>query len=376
MDILFIHPYNIEFPGGGETWISEVTTRLKERGHNIHILHTKYNFLHNLRGISKKLEKCGIKTETCSYVKLIRGFPLLDPLILSKRLDDYEIAYFMAYPPNEIIISLLKKIKRIPIISGFHTMINPEHSMLHKFYSPLYFKLYRNFDALHVLNEWTYAVFVRKYHVESRKVFFIPNGIDVSSYSLEDNPEGKFVVLFTGRLETDKGADILCKLITEFNNSHCKLMNDLEFMIAGTGSYKDIISRLSERYNNVKYLGFISEEDLRKVYAQSSVYLITSRSEGMPIRALEAMASGLPIIGSNIPGLRDLVKNENLGRLMKVGEIIEILKAIIYYYSLWKKSPEGYFKLRKTIRSYAIENYDWKKIILRIEGMFYSVKGM
>ncbi|MEM4000668.1 MAG: glycosyltransferase family 4 protein [Saccharolobus sp.] len=375
MNILFIHPFDIRYPGGAETWISEVAIGLKEKGHGVCILYSKYGDvnLYCSRNVFKNLKKHGVEVDACRYVKLVRGFPILDPLTLYKKLAYYDIVYFMAYPPNEVTLTFLRNVIRTPIISGFHTMLNPDYSLLHKLYSPIYFKLYGNFDALHVLNKWTYYVFVKKYGIDSEKVFFIPNGVNMSLYYIENNPEDKFYVLFTGRLEKDKGADILCKIIAEFNNNYPELMKDVEFLIAGTGLYKDAVKKLGERYKNVRYLGLVNKEDLRKTYARSSVYLIPSRSEVMPFRVLEAMASGLPVVGSNIPGLRDLINDENLGKLIRVGEITEFCRAIIYYYSLWKYSPKDYFKTRGEIRLQVARNYGWEQIIVKLENMFRVV---
>jgi len=112
---------------------------------------------------------------------------------------------------------------------------------------------------------------------------------------------------------------------------------------------------------------------LKKLYASSHLYLVTSRSEGMPLRVLEAMASGLPIVGSDIPGICDLVLNQHIGELVRVDDIYGFCKAIERYYNLWRDNSEKYYTVRETIREYTIANYDWNIIINRIENMFRQV---
>ena len=93
----------------------------------------------------------------------------------------------------------------------------------------------------------------------------------------------------------------------------------------------------------------------------------------MPLRILEAQSCGLPIIGSNISGINDVVINNKTGYLINSLNIYNYIYAILYYYKMWKSSSEDYYEYNKYIRNYIIKNYDWKLTINRIEDMFKKI---
>lgn len=81
MNILFIHPFDIRYPGGAETWISEVAIGLKEKGHGVCILYSKYGdvTLYCSRNVFKNLKKHGVEVDACRYVKLVERLSYTQP---------------------------------------------------------------------------------------------------------------------------------------------------------------------------------------------------------------------------------------------------------------------------------------------------------
>ncbi|RLF17428.1 MAG: hypothetical protein DRZ82_09810 [Thermoprotei archaeon] len=372
MKILFIHPYHIDYPGGAERWIVEIVKKLRNKGYEFGVLYVNYGSCKEHVHNSRELEEYDTELYVCNHIKLPRGFPIINPRCVLSHIRSYDVAYVMAYPPNELLLRALKKYMDVPLIAGFHSSLEPWRLFLHKLYIPLYMSAYRSFNALHVLNRSFYSILTEHYGVDRSKVYLIPNGIDTSKYSIRYNNE-KFCILWTGRLYPEKGADILCKIIIEFNRKYPYLRNEVRFIITGMGSYEKYVRSLAKLFNNVKYLGYVDDNTLKKLYASSHLYLVTSRSEGMPLRVLEAMASGLPIVGSDIPGICDLVLNQHIGELVRVDDIYGFCKAIERYYNLWRDNSEKYYTVRETIREYTIANYDWNIIINRIENMFRQV---
>ena len=126
-------------------------------------------------------------------------------------------------------------------------------------------------------------------------------------------------------------------------------------------------------HNNVIYLGFLPEQDLPEIYRKAHLFLIPSRSEGLPLRLLEAQACGLPVIGSRIPGISDVVINLKTGRLVEPGDVKSFAEAIKDYYLLWSQDPAQYYEMNKAIRNYIVKHYDWSIIIRQLELMFESI---
>jgi len=99
VNILFIHPVNIDYPGGAERFIAEVSKRLVSRGHNVGVLYVDWaphRFISAQN--SYELLSHDVKLYRCSYVKLPRGFPILDPHCIAKLSKENDILYMSAYP--------------------------------------------------------------------------------------------------------------------------------------------------------------------------------------------------------------------------------------------------------------------------------------
>jgi glycosyltransferase involved in cell wall biosynthesis len=145
---------------------------------------------------------------------------------------------------------------------------------------------------------------------------------------------------------------------------------DIKFIIAGSGPLEEAIKRLAEKYRNVHYLGFITPETLPNIYRSAHLFLIPSKMEGMPLSLLEAQSCGLPAVGSNVPGVLDVIVNGKTGRLINLGDVEGYANAIKDYYKLWCSSPHKYRELSRYIREYIVNNYDWNTVVSKLEKMF------
>ena len=371
MKIAFYLPYTIRVYGGETRWLIEVSRRLSDLGHEIVILGLDKGsyIVRNEVKLPSKVEYLELKS-----MKPFKGFPIpshKEQHKLISMLNNTDIIYmFIFHLPNEILLTLKSRFIETPLIAGVHSL------PLFKWYMKFYLALSRDlikkiFDAFHVLNRYS-RILLMTHKVPHNRVYMIPNGVDTSKYYIKHNDE-KFRILWTGRHHPEKGVDILLKMITEFNIENPHMENEVEFVITGAGPYEKYVRLLASEFSNVKYLGYVDAFTLRKMYAISHLYLVTSRAEGMPLRVLEAMASGLPVVGSKIPGIQDVVLDGVTGKLVNTGDINAFCRDILEYYSLWKNSSEEYGRLRLRIRNYTVKNYDWSIIIDRIENMFRQV---
>jgi glycosyltransferase involved in cell wall biosynthesis len=135
---------------------------------------------------------------------------------------------------------------------------------------------------------------------------FVPNGVDLAPFddlpprlALEDeHPElrGKFVLLFFARLHAKKGLDLLAEALRRVAPSR----PDLHLLIAGTddGEWSPFLSRIEEAglSGRVTYLGHVSGETARRVWAASDAFVLPSYSEGFSMAILEALACRLPCL--------------------------------------------------------------------------------
>lgn len=164
----------------------------------------------------------------------------------------------------------------------------------------------------------------------------LPNAIHLEAYGIREKRadlvaryklEGKRVVLTVGRLaeeERYKGFDEILEILGQ-------LPDDVVYMIAGGGN--DFI-RLQQRAvrlgvgNRVVFTGLFPEENKPDLYALADVYVMPSRGEGFGYVFLEALASGVPAIGSKHDGGREALLHGKLGLLVDPANPAEILAAI------------------------------------------------
>ena len=90
----------------------------------------------------------------------------------------------------------------------------------------------------------------------------------------------------------------------------------------------------------------------------------------MPLRLLEAQSCGLPIVGSKIPGIVDVISDGNNGLLIDMYDVRSFAEAIKKYFELWSFSYEEYRDLKKKIREHVKIHYDWEIILIKLEEMF------
>jgi glycosyltransferase involved in cell wall biosynthesis len=373
MRICFFNPFSLIEGGGVENWMIRVS-RFLSKHHKIGIVGLNYSETRRLQFSELAPLLNQISYYEFPSIKPPIGVALPNPLYLKNLLDVfnfYDLTYIIIpNPPIELLLYFLKMNIRSKLIAGFHGFLRSD-TLLQRLYTPLFRKALNSFKAYHVLNQQTY--FWLKEMCNFNNIFYMPNGADTSMFQLCDDPSNSqaFNILFSGRLTEDKGADILVEII-RFINEKLKLQK-IKFMIVGSGTLEYMVKNLAEKYSNIHYLGFLSSETLPAIYRSGHLFLIPSRTEGMPLSLLEAQSCGLPAIGSNIPGISDIIINGKNGQLVKVGDINAFAKAIRGYYELWRSSPAEYYRLNRTIRKYVVNNYDWNIVISKLERMFMQV---
>lgn len=164
-------------------------------------------------------------------------------------------------------------------------------------------------------------VTTRTYAATSRTVWrqnpvVIPNAVDVHRFDtgidglavrkkLKIPPE-RPVVLLVGRIVAHKGIEHFIEA--------ARYLPDVQFLVAGEGTHLESMEHLAQRLgvaDRVRFLGRISQESLPKVYAVCDVFVLpsVSRLEAFGIVALEAMATGKPVVVADIPGVREVIED-------------------------------------------------------------------
>jgi glycosyltransferase involved in cell wall biosynthesis len=169
-------------------------------------------------------------------------------------------------------------------------------------------------------------------------------------------------ILSVGRIVHQKGLDLAITALSE--------LHDLPWTwrIAGDGPQLSSLERAALERNlgpRVEFIGWQTTDQLRKEYADASLFLFPSRDEGMPNAVLEAMASGLPVIATRVAGNEELVVDGQTGTLVPVEDARALREA------LRELIPDGYKReqMGKAARVRVQKEYGWQRAAIDYLGL-------
>ncbi|MBU2633761.1 MAG: glycosyltransferase family 4 protein [Nanoarchaeota archaeon] len=149
----------------------------------------------------------------------------------------------------------------------------------------------------------------------------------------KNNIKSKYVLLFVGRLTEKKGVKYLLEAMPQI----IKEFKDVELLIVGDGVLKKELMKLTKDLKiekNVKFLGYIVGNkkneylSLSDLFISSSIVTQYGDTEGLPVVIMEAIASGLPVVATNVGGTRDIVVNNKNGFLINQRNSKEIVNSV------------------------------------------------
>lgn len=157
--------------------------------------------------------------------------------------------------------------------------------------------------------------------IKETNIKIINNGLHSIKQDTVDK-EKKFTLLYLGALAKDKGTDGLIDLFIRLKSKN----KDWQFWIAGKGSpeYVDIL----RKNKNIRYFGFVSENKKFELYKKSHLFINLSIREGWGLTNIEANSQGTPVVGFDVPGVRDSVKDGQTGLLANNGDFKDIERKI------------------------------------------------
>jgi len=179
-------------------------------------------------------------------------------------------------------------------------------------------------------------------------------GVDLKNY-VPGEKSLTPMVLYVGRLKAYKSLHILIKA-AELIKSQVK---EVTFVIAGDGEEKARLEQLVKKLKLTQYFTFVgkvSESQKLKLYQNAWVVVNPSFMEGFGITSIEANACGSVMVASDVPGLRDSVKDGYSGMLVPYGDISAFAEAITH---LLKND-----QVRKRMEKYALswsQRYSWDR---------------
>lgn len=172
--------------------------------------------------------------------------------------------------------------------------------------------------------------------LKRKKLDVIYNGIDTSAFQRPRSDilrhqlgwtDKEFVIGCLGNIRPAKGYDILLNAVAQLGED-----SPYRFVVAGQPDKSGLYERLLEQQKalgleqTVRFLGFL--DDPAQYLASLDLFLSTSITEGLPLSAIQAMASGLPLLATRVGGYEELVTDKENGWLVSAGSPQAIAEAI------------------------------------------------
>ena len=175
------------------------------------------------------------------------------------------------------------------------------------------------------------SIFLNNGWVDRNKIKMIMgSGVGLDRYAYIDRSDrikSPLTVVMFGRLLSQKGVD---EFIGVANNIHCSFPN-VKFIWAGEEDlvHPDSVKASSFINNkNIEYIGRVS--NVFNVMSKADILLFPSYREGVPRVVMEASATGLPVVACDVPGVREVVKNNITGYLVKDCDINYLTEKVVY----------------------------------------------
>lgn len=174
---------------------------------------------------------------------------------------------------------------------------------------------------------------------------------------LKNKKKIKYDFMSFGRLEGYKNIEVIIKafLIRERKESTLHI-------VSGGKKYKKLKNNYS-KYNNIKFYNWVSERKLSNLISDSVATIYVPKNEDFGMTAAESLAHGVPVIGSNSGGLKEILNKKNSYLIDKISER-EIDKGINFF--LKKK------KINSKVLVNSVKKFQKKKFIFEIESLLKS----
>src|SRR4030042_751053 len=367
MKIVQIVAYYPPHIGGMENCVKEISNRLAGKGHEVEVFTSDIGCKKHRQSPTDNPYIHYLRSREFAHTAIIPSlfFKLL------KVPGDSIIHVHVAQVIIPEIVYLISKIKKIPYIAHIHADVSPSGKLgfLLPFYKKMFLQRILNSASKIVVPTTDYVNLIsKKYAIPKTKIYKIPNGVNLEHFrSISTRLHNPVRLLSVGRLSKPKNIPLLIqsfKLVIG-NNSR-----NAELHIVGEGEEKSRISSLIKREElekKVSLHGTLMGKDLYDLYSYSDIFILTSECESFGLVLIEAMASGLPVVVSDITSVKNIVKNNITGLLVKQTpeDFAQAVEKLLCNPGLRKKIIENGLQEAK--------KYDWNEIVRKFEHIYELV---
>lgn len=401
MNILFVSDVSIgKATSGAERVLFEQSTLLQKRRHNVHILARRlpeHKSEHEIiQGVDERRYNVD-QSNACSFIisTLLRCKKLFESLQNQYSFD--VISFHQPFSAFGVIRSpLSKKIKKIYTCHSlsfeeFRSRNPQPKGIIGRLLYFLNVKVrkfiegsaLRKSDIIVVLSKFTQEKLQRVYKIPDERITIIPGGVDLERfYPATDRsgirqrlniPQGKMILLTVRDLEPRMGLQNLIYAIKKVRLE----LPDIYLVLGGQGPLEADLKSLTRKLgveDCIKFTGFIPEIELPDYYRMADIFILpTLELEGFGLITLEALASGLPVLGTPVGGTVEILTKLDSKYLFRDTKPESMAELIIKTCQEFKNNPELRQDVSSQCRLFMEENYSWEKNVGSLENVIAEV---
>ncbi|SFI12663.1 Glycosyltransferase involved in cell wall bisynthesis [Selenomonas ruminantium] len=359
MNIVFLAPANNYHTLKWCKWFSE-------RGHKVSVISLTPADDNIMADVYCLQTRADVSSRDIKKILYFTRVKKIESIIQAINPDIIAVHYASSYGA----MAALSRIKKYFLfVWGSDIYSFPNKSFIHK--ALIKFILYR--ACFLCSTSKAMAIEASKY--TSREFSIVPFGVDTNLFNgglrYREDKE-KFVIGTVKTLSPEYGIDYLLMSVAIIRKKYPYI--PIEVRIAGRGSHETVYKKMALELgirDCVSWLGFISQKDAAKEWANMDCAVIPSRSESFGVSAVEAQACECPVVISDLPGLMEATCPGKSSIVVKSGDVEALVKAIKYLYDF----PLVRKRMGEEGRKYVIEKYDINKCFSDAEKMFYGWKN-
>lgn len=362
MRVVIVSPYDLDVPGGVQSHVDHLAGELRRRGDDVRV-------------VAPGTRSRGERVAVGAAVKVAFNGSVA-PLALSPQAARRTVEAIRSYDPDVVHVhepavpwvSLAATLRSgVPTVGTFHAW--SDDARLYALGRPLLRRVAMRLDARVAVSDAACEYHANALGLSQRDFAIIPNAVDVARFADAEPILGHLppTLLFVGRLERRKGLEQLIRAFIILKAER----PDVRLLIVGEGPERDRCQALlpARLRSDVVFLGRVDQDDLPRFYRSADLFVSPALGgESFGIVLIEAMAAGTPVVASDIPGYRSVVRTDLFGRLVPPGAprlLASTIATLLDNPSLREAMGREAGK--------AVRDYDWSTVTDQLRRVYASV---
>ncbi len=349
--------------GGVETHVSRLSQELRKLGVEVEVLTTDlYSTvpLVRLRQTTTR-EPSVTRVRGYSLLPLPQGLGIVAPGML-RQLRGASIIHVHGYGHIPTYLTQFFRISKLPVVATAHSDRGRPSLRKTLFDIVVPSLSIKSAQKVIAISNHEKQVLIGR-GIQSNKIEVIPNGVDVDELSLSLSTSGKLgnekTLIYSGRIDIDqKGLDLLIEAFARLVSGN----PELRLVLMGP-DWNDSMSRLKQLSTRlgvgekVHFTGYLERREYLQNLSSADLFVLPSRFEPFGIVLLEAIASGVPIVASNVGAIPEILEQGKFVLLFEAGDLDSLVEQIQNALSDKESSAK-----RAEAAKGSLDKYTWENV--------------